>query len=108
MKKSIKNYIVFVILSLLGLLEAVSGFVLWLALPQGGGWHGGRLGGAENVFWSLSRHTWLEIHDWTAVVIVAVIIIHLLLHWKWIFYMTRKVFQPKKLTSQPEEIGSQV
>ena len=106
MKKSMKNYVVFVAMAVLGLVEAVSGFVLWLALPQGGGWRGGRLaGGAEYTFWSLSRHTWLDIHDWVAVAIVAVIIIHLALHWKWIFYMTKKLFQPKKLTPQPEEIS---
>ena len=100
MRKSMKNYVVFVVLFLLGLLEMVSGFVLWFALPQGG-WHGGRFGGVENAFWSLSRHTWVDIHDWTAVVIVAVIIIHLVLHWKWIVYMTKKAFQLKKLSSQP-------
>ena len=105
MKKSVKNYVVFAFLSILGLIQAVSGFVLWLALPQGGGWRGGRpAGGAENTFWSLSRHTWLDIHDWAAVAIVAVIIIHLALHWKWIFYMTKKLFQPKKLAPQTEKI----
>jgi len=25
------------------------------------------------------------------------------LHWKWIFYVTKKLFQPKKLTPQPEK-----
>ena len=107
MKKTVKNYIVFVLLSILGLLEAVSGFVLWIALPSGGGWRGGGFGGgAEYTFLSLSRHTWLDIHDWTAVVIVAVIIIHLVLHWKWIIYVTKKVFQVKKLAPQSEEIVS--
>ena len=99
MRKSIKNYIVFVALFFLGLLEAVSGFILWFALPQGG-WHGGRFGGgaAEYTFWSLSRHTWVDIHDWVAVAILAVVIIHLVLHWKWIIYVTKKVFQVKSST----------
>jgi len=43
MRKAVKNYIVFAFLAVLGLLEAVSGFVLWFALPHGGGgWRGGR------------------------------------------------------------------
>ena len=109
MRKSVKNYVVFVFLSVLGLTEAVSGFVLWLALPQGYGWHGGRLAGSVgNTFWSLSRGTWLDIHDWVAVAIVAVIIIHLALHWSWIFYMTKKAFQPCRIASQSGEIASQV
>ena len=96
MRKSAKNYIVFVILLILGLLEAVSGFILWFALPRGGG-YGGRFGGggAEYTFWSLSRHTWVDIHDWVAVAILVVVIIHLILHWKWIVYITKKVFQVK-------------
>ena len=110
MKKSMENYAVFVGMFMLGLVEAVSGFVLWLALPQGSGGHGvGRLaGGVESTFWSLSRHTWIDIHDWVAVAIMAVIVIHLALHWKWMFYMTKKLFQPRKLASQAEEIGSRV
>lgn len=99
MKKSMKNYIVFVLLSVLGLLEAVSGFVLWLALPSGGGWRGG---GSGITFLSLSQHTWLDLHDWAAVAIIAVITIHLVLHWKWIWYMTRKLFPRRQLTSQLE------
>ena len=98
MRKATKNYIVFVTLFILGLVEAVSGFILWFALPRGGG-YGGRFGvGAESTFWSLSRHTWLDIHDWAAVIIVAVVIIHLVLHWKWIIYLTKKVFQAKNET----------
>ena len=109
MKKSMKNYVVFVAMFILGLVEAVSGFVLWLALPQGGGWRGGRLaGGVESTFWSLSRHTWIDIHDWVAVAIMAVVVIHLALHWKWMFYMTKKAFQPRKLAPQAEEISSRV
>ena len=85
----------------------MSGFVLWFALPHGGGWRGGRfVGGVESTFWSLSRHTWLDIHDWVAVIIVAVVIIHLILHWRWIVYITKKLFQTKELTPQPEEITS--
>ena len=101
MKKATKNYIIFATLFILGLFQAVSGFVLWLALPQGGGWRGGRFGGGvEYTFWSFSRHTWLDIHDWVAVAIMTVIVIHLILHWKWMVNMTRKVFRANKLASQ--------
>ncbi len=99
MKKVTQNYFVFLSLFILGLIEAVSGFVLWLALPQGGGWQGGRAGGGAE-FWALSRHNWIDIHDWAAVAIMAVIIIHLIMHWKWIVYATRRVFQNKKLPSK--------
>jgi hypothetical protein len=73
----------------LGIVEAFSGFVLWLALPSGGGL--GRRG-IEQVFWTLSRYTWIDIHDWVAVALTAIIVIHLGLHWKWIFRMIRSFF----------------
>jgi hypothetical protein len=54
MRKATKNYILFIIMLTLSLLETVSGFVLWLALPCGdGGWQGGR--GSATAFWALSR-----------------------------------------------------
>jgi len=101
MRRAIQNYIVFGTLLILGLIEAVSGFVLWFALPGGGGWHGGRFGGGvESTFLSLSRHTWLDMHDWVAIIIIAVVIIHLILHWKWIVHSTKRMFQAKKLTGK--------
>ena len=99
MRKSTQNYIVFIGLFVLGLIETVSGFILWFALPKGGG-YGGRLGGGGAEFWSLSRHTWIDIHNWAAIAIVALIIIHLILHWKWVVCMTKRLFQTKSLVAK--------
>lgn len=75
---------------LLGLGQAVSGFVLWLAFATGAG--GGRHGGSgigESTFWALSRHTWIDIHDWVGVALLVVVTVHIVLHWKWIARMLR-------------------
>lgn len=90
MREKTQNYFLFVILFFLGLFQAVTGFVLWLALPHGGG---GRVGSTA-TFWSLSRDTWIDFHDWVAVVLVVMVITHIILHWKWIFYMTKSYFKP--------------
>jgi hypothetical protein len=89
MKKWIKNYVLFVIMLLLGLVQAISGFLLWLVIPGG---HRGfvRIGQLANITVLWSRYTWIEIHDWTAVALVVMVIIHIILHWKWIIYMTKK------------------
>ncbi len=73
----------------LGIVEAFSGFVLWLALPSGGGW--GRRG-IEQVFWTLPRYTWIDIHDWVAVALIVIVVVHLAMHWKWIVRMMRSFF----------------
>ena len=90
-------------MALLGLAEAVTGFVLWLGFPTGGGgggrgWGGG---GAGNLtFLELSKHTWIDIHDWVAVALVVLVVVHVILHWKWIVRMAKSLFQekPKRLT----------
>jgi len=88
MKRWLKNYILFVILLLLGFIQAISGFLLWLVIPGGHrGFGTGRLIG--DFLWS--RYTWIEIHDWTAVALVIVVIIHIIIHWKWILYMTKRM-----------------
>jgi hypothetical protein len=90
-------------MALLGLAEAVSGFVLWLGFPAGGGggrgWGGGGLGNL--TFWELSRHTWTDIHDWVAVALVVIVTIHVIMHWKWIVRIARSLSggTPKKLAA---------
>ena len=103
MTKAGKYWILAIGMGLLGLAEAVSGFVLWLGFPTGGGgggrgWGGG--GGLGNLsFWELSKHTWIDIHDWVAVALVVLVIIHVILHWKWITRMAKALFkgQTKRL-----------
>ncbi len=86
MKKSIYLFSLVTIMLLGGLVEAVSGFVLWFALPSGGG--RGRL---DLTYWGLTRHTWLDLHDWAAIALMVIVIIHLAIHWKWMFRMSRNL-----------------
>ena len=92
MRKSRRNYIVDLIIFLLALFEVVSGFVLWLVLPRGRGYMGGR--GEELVteatfLWS--RDTWLDLHNWVAVALLVIVVLHLILHWRWIVHMTKTI-----------------
>lgn len=54
------------------IVEAFSGFVLWKVLPRGGG------------EWILSRAEWITMHDKFAVALTILVVIHLLLNWRWI------------------------
>lgn len=97
MKKAKLFFSLTITMFLLGLVEAVSGFVLWLALPTGGGGggfgrHGGGGGVGELTFWGITRHTWLDIHDWVAIGLIVVVSIHIIMHWKWIVRMIKRFF----------------
>jgi cytochrome b561 len=91
MKKWLKNYILFIVLLLLGLIQVVSGFLLWLVIPGGHRGFGISPSGQLTGDFIWSRYTWIEIHDWTAIALVVVVIIHIILHWKWIVYMTKRM-----------------
>ncbi len=91
MRKATRNYVVGLIMFLLALFEVVSGFVLWLVLPRGGGYMGGRGSITEATFlWS--RDTWLDLHNWVAVALLVIVVLHLILHWRWIVHMTKTVW----------------
>jgi ABC-type dipeptide/oligopeptide/nickel transport system permease subunit len=92
-RKATRNYILALVMALLALFQAVSGFVLWLVLPRGGGYQGGGSTAGGTFLWS--RDSWMNIHDWTAVALVVIVVIHIILHWGWIVRITRSYFKPK-------------
>ena len=42
--------------------------------------------GRYATLWGLNRHGWGDIHFWVAVVLLGVLTLHLVLHWKWILH----------------------
>jgi hypothetical protein len=77
------------------LLLTATGLVLSYQLPPGsGGEHGmgrGRGAGERPVtlLWGWSRHQWGALHYWIAVGLLAIVAVHLLLHWKWLVAVIR-------------------
>jgi len=55
----------------------ISGLVLYLVLPSGGG-----RGNSWAMYLGISRSQWLTMHDYTSLLFTALLIIHLLLHWR--------------------------
>jgi ABC-type dipeptide/oligopeptide/nickel transport system permease subunit len=86
-RKATRNYVLALIMGLLALFQAITGFVLWLALPRGRGAGGG------TFLWD--RDTWIDLHNWTAVALVVIVLIHVILHWGWIVRMSRSYFSQK-------------
>ena len=66
------NIISFVLFSILTL----TGLINWLFVPRGGGSEGG--------FAVHLRHFLREVHEWTALMFIVMILIHLALHWTYI------------------------
>jgi len=68
----------------------VSGLVLYLVLPEGGG------RGSGWITWmGIARNQWVTMHNNTSLLFAALLIIHLLLHWKF-FRNINKYLNPGK------------
>lgn len=70
------------------LIAALSG-LYFLYFPSGG-YQGGR-NPYYNIQVLFSRHTWGDLHLWGGVVMIAIAVIHLILHWSWVVNMTRRM-----------------
>jgi hypothetical protein len=72
-----------------GAVVAVLSGIYFLFYPSGG-YQGGRnaLYGVTVLF---ERHTWSDLHTWGGVLMIAAVVVHLIIHWKWIKSMTRRV-----------------
>ena len=85
------NYFVDLIIAAGFVLTAVSGLVLFFA--GSGGYQGGRNPRYLREVLLLSRFTWKALHDWGGMAMLGGVLLHLVLHWKWIVCMTRNLLR---------------
>ena len=76
------------------LFEVFTGAVLWIAIPSGAGpFRHSQLGGVSDPgreFLGLGRGTWIDLHTWGAVALVALVVLHVVLHYRWLWRQTRR------------------
>lgn len=58
-----------------------TGLLMHYILPPGSGHFMELLG--------MDRHEWGQVHFWVSVAFLAILALHLVLHWKWIYYMIK-------------------
>lgn len=76
----------------------ISGLVLYLVLPEGGG-----RGSGWASYLGIARNQWVTMHNNTSLVFTALLIVHLFLHWNY-FRNINKCINPKgKEQSRTEE-----
>ena len=86
---NILNFLVFLIIS-------VSGLILWLVLPGGRGFRG--LMGLEqnNIFLGLKRDCWKTLHNYSGLILMLLVLVHLVLHWPYIKNLPKIFFKKSK------------
>jgi len=78
MRKVTINAIVDIIMVIAFIPTLLSGVVLFWFLPEGGRFSG------QAVFMGLSRQIWITMHDRWGIIFSIIVILHLLLHWKFL------------------------
>lgn len=82
------NFVVDAMILVAFLAAAVSGIVL-LTQPHGG-YQGGRNPNFGQTVLLLSRDGWNDVHVWGSLAMIAGIVVHLALHWRWIVCMVKR------------------
>lgn len=94
-KQTQKNWWIDAALLTSALLASLSG-IYFLFLPTNG-YQGGR-NALYNVQILFDRHTWDDLHTWGGVAMIAIALIHLVIHWNWVSSMIRRSI--KELTGK--------
>lgn len=93
MNKATLNYWIDVSIGVAFVLSAVTGLVFLLPVNFASGSNPGVLG--------ISYRLWSEVHTWSSVVMIAGVVAHLALHWRWVVMMTKRLLPKGK---QPETV----
>ncbi|MCW5520321.1 DUF4405 domain-containing protein [Aureitalea sp. L0-47] len=81
MKRSRKNFVIDSLAFMFFLFLVSTGIILHYLLPHGSG-------GSRSI-WGMSRHDWGDIHFYASIGFLAILAIHLILHWNWIVNLIR-------------------
>lgn len=77
MRKATRNYLVMLAQTVATLLLVISAIQLWFVFPRG---------------YIANRAFWVDIHKWSGLALAILVLIHVILHWNWLYRMTRGYF----------------
>jgi hypothetical protein len=88
-KQTKRNWWADALLLCSAIVASLSG-LYFLYLPNGG-YQGGR-----NPFYRVTiifpRNTWNDLHTWGGIAMIAIAVIHLLMHWPWVVHMVKRMW----------------
>ena len=88
-EKSKINYILDLLMAVSFFVVTITGLVMFFFLPSGV-----RRGGYQE-FLGITKQNWVDIHNWSGIILIMVVVIHLILHWNWIVGMTKMLVQKR-------------
>ncbi len=89
MKKTHINYLLDAVIALAFLISTVTG--LAFMVMGSGGYQGGRNANFATSFLGIAREQWSDLHTVTSLVMITGVLVHVVLHWKWIVCVSKQM-----------------
>jgi cytochrome b subunit of formate dehydrogenase len=91
------NYWIDVGLLVSFIIVAVSGLVIAFAFVSGSPGEG-----RDITFLGTDKADWLPWHGYSGLVMIALVLVHLALHFEWLVCMTKSLFEEEEVVEEPE------
>jgi len=87
--KSVLNYFIDLVLTITFIITGITGLVIFFFIPSG------VQQGRFQVFLGIQKQVWTAWHNWSGIVMILAVLLHLVLHWNWMIRMTKKILRIK-------------
>lgn len=81
------KYIIDLITFISFIITIITGLAIKFFMPSGIRQAG------QQIFLGITRHSWIEIHDWAGIIMIIFALIHVIMYWKMFTCMTKNFFK---------------
>lgn len=72
-------------------INSITGLIIFFFLPSG------VKRGSYQEFLGIIKQNWVDVHNWSGIILIIVVAIHLILHWKWIVSITKSFIKKERV-----------
>lgn len=90
MVKSKINYSVDILMLVFFIINSITGLIIFFFLPSAV-----KKGSYQEVL-GIIKQKWVDLHNWSGIILLLLIVIHIILHWNWIVSKTKSFITKNK------------
>jgi len=91
------NYFIDSLLAVSFFVVAATGLIIFFFLPEGV-----RRGGCQE-FLGIIKQNYINIHNWSGILFIILVAVHLVLHWQWIACITRSLLKKNEVSFEGDK-----
>ncbi len=101
MSKTHLNFALDALIAVAFIFSALSGVVFLFA--GSGGYQGGANAAFQTTVLGVSRWVWSDLHTWASLIMIAGVLLHVVLHWKWVTCVVKRMVRDWKKSRLPQQ-----